>query len=244
MEALPGKTVLVTGGGARLGRAVSLACADAGLRVAVHFKASETGARATASEIRAGGGRAEVFFADLRMPEGAAHLTAAVSAWSPPDYVVCCHGGYTENALSSFTVSELADEVALTFASHLFVSRAWYRIGGRGAAVHLVDARTTDYDRKHAAYHLAKRALAASVRASAVELAPRVRVNGVSPGLVLPPEQTDERFLASAANAALLGRIGSPAAVTRAVLFLLTSDFITGQVIYVDGGRNLKGSVY
>jgi NAD(P)-dependent dehydrogenase (short-subunit alcohol dehydrogenase family) len=78
----------------------------------------------------------------------------------------------------------------------------------------------------------------------AVELAPAIRVNAVAPGLVLPPEGKDEAYLAGLAHSNLLHTHGSAAGVREAVLFLLRSGFVTGQVIYVDGGRNLRGNLY
>jgi NAD(P)-dependent dehydrogenase (short-subunit alcohol dehydrogenase family) len=78
----------------------------------------------------------------------------------------------------------------------------------------------------------------------ALELAPQVRVNGVAPGLILPPAGKDESYLQRLAHTNALQRYGGPEDIVRAVMFLLDSPFVTGQVVYVDGGRHLRGCVY
>jgi len=78
----------------------------------------------------------------------------------------------------------------------------------------------------------------------ALEFAPSIRVNAVAPGLILPPPGEDESYLQKMAAGVPLRRMGSVEEITAAVLFLLRSDFITGQVIFVDGGFHMKGSVY
>ncbi|HNR34300.1 MAG TPA: SDR family oxidoreductase, partial [Candidatus Hydrogenedentes bacterium] len=113
-----------------------------------------------------------------------------------------------------------------------------------GGIVNLLDARIADYDREHASYHLSKRLLFTLTRMMAVEFAPCVRVNGIAPGLILPPEGKDESYLAQLAATNPLNRYGSPDDVAEAVLYLLRSDFVTGQVIFVDGGRHMRGGMY
>ena len=116
--------------------------------------------------------------------------------------------------------------------------------GRDGAVVNLLDARVGDYDRQHAAYHLSKRLLAALTRRMAIEFAPRLRVNAVAPGLILPPDGEDEGHFDRLASTNPLQRRGCPEAVAEAVLFLLRSDFVTGQVLFVDGGRHLRGNLH
>lgn len=245
METVHGKTVLVTGGATRLGRAVSIACGQARMNTAVHFHQAAKAADDTVSQIRTAGGIAASFDADLTIADNAEALLDKVSAeFGLPEYLVCCQAGYSETTLCGVGLKELLEEAALTGLSPLFLSRAWFRMGGGGAVVHLLDSRITDNDRNHAAYHLAKRMLHSIVRTLALEFAPRARVNAVAPGMVLPPDGADPKLLQKAAAATLLRRTGSPADIARTVLFLLESDFMTGQIIFVDGGRNLLGSVY
>jgi pteridine reductase len=101
-----------------------------------------------------------------------------------------------------------------------------------------------EYDRAHAAYHVSKRLLADFTRMTALEFAPAVRVNAVAPGLVLAPEGEGAGYFAGRVKDVPLGRHGEPGDVARAVVFLLASPFVTGEVLFVDGGQRLKGDMY
>ncbi|MCH7709078.1 MAG: SDR family oxidoreductase [Myxococcales bacterium] len=107
-----------------------------------------------------------------------------------------------------------------------------------------MDTRITDYDKSHVSYHLSKRMLFSMTRMMALEFAPKVRVNAIAPGLILPPEGKDETYLQDLARSNPLLAYGGPGDVVEAVLFLLQGRFVTGQVLYVDGGRHLLGGVY
>ena len=110
--------------------------------------------------------------------------------------------------------------------------------------MNLLDARVTAYDRQHASYHVSKRVLLTLTRMLAMELAPRIAVNAVAPGLILPPKGQDESYLQKLLDSNPLHRHGDPSDVTDAILFLVTSRFITGQILYVDGGYHMKGHLY
>jgi NAD(P)-dependent dehydrogenase (short-subunit alcohol dehydrogenase family) len=113
-----------------------------------------------------------------------------------------------------------------------------------GDIINILDTRILECDNEHAAYHLSKRSLFVLTRMLAKELAPEIRVNGVAPGLVLPPPGKDETYLKERAHSLPLKCHGSVQDVSDAVLYLLRSPFVTGQVIYIDGGKHLRGSSY
>jgi NAD(P)-dependent dehydrogenase (short-subunit alcohol dehydrogenase family) len=110
--------------------------------------------------------------------------------------------------------------------------------------VNLLDSRALGRMRAHFSYQASKRLLGDFTRLLALELAPAVRVNAVAPGMILPPEGLEEGRRARLAATNLLGRWGRPEDVVRAVLFLATSPFITGQVLYVDGGGAVKECLF
>jgi NAD(P)-dependent dehydrogenase (short-subunit alcohol dehydrogenase family) len=113
-----------------------------------------------------------------------------------------------------------------------------------GHIVNLLDSRVQDYDKLHVPYHLSKRSLLALTRMLAIELAPRVAVNAVAPGLILAPAGHGQEYMENLAHTNPMNRYGNPQDIVEAVLFLVQSEFITGQVIYVDGGRHMKGHMY
>ena len=161
------------------------------------------------------------------------------------DILVNNASAYPTDTVMDFSPEALLDSVRLHAAAPLVLARAMAARKPEAAdVVNLLDSRMEDYDRQHASYHLGKRMLWTLTRMLALELAPAIKVNAVAPGLILPPEGKDETYLASLAHTNPLGRVGSLAEIVAAVRLLVESDFITGQVIYVDGGRHMKGCVY
>ncbi len=110
-----------------------------------------------------------------------------------------------------------------------------------GHIINMLDTRLKGSDPAHAAYNISKHILALLTRLTAIDLAPGVAVNAVAPGLVLAAAGSDEADLTRLCKDLPLKKVGSEADVTGAILYLLRSGFVTGQVIYVDGGRHLRG---
>jgi len=129
-------------------------------------------------------------------------------------------------------------------AAPLILSRRLAKQGRPGHIINILDTRVTSYDKAHAAYHLSKRTLLTLTRMLALELAPAIAVNAIAPGLILPPKGQGEAYLQRLAYTNPMDRYGNPKDVTDVLLFLLRTRFITGQVIYVDGGFHMKGHLY
>lgn len=242
---LGGRTALVTGAGKRIGRAVALALADEGAGVVVHYGRSREEAEQTAAAIREKGVEAWTLQADLSDPAEAEGLLArAVEAAGPIDLLVNGASIFPTSHLVTFSVEELSRSVQINAMAPLQIGRAFAAQGREGAIVSFLDTRMMDYDAEHAAYHVSKRMLFTLTRMMAREFAPAVRVNAVAPGLILPSDDKPEDFFERFADSNLLERVGTVEGVVDAVLFLLRADFVTGEVLFVDGGRRLRGSMY
>jgi len=245
MEQLQGRTALITGAAQRIGRAVATVLAREGVNVVIHYRTSTEQAEATASELRGVGVNAWTLAADLADPNEAANLLRrAEEEAGPVDLVVNNASIFPESTLTTLSPDDVHANVAVNALSPFVIARSLHDTGRAGAVVNLLDCMVADYDSKHVAYHLSKRMLYSFTRMMAVEFAPRVRVNGVAPGPTLPPAGKDESYLAGLASSNPLNRYGTPEDVAAAILFLLKSTFITGQVIFVDGGRSLRGAMY
>lgn len=242
---LAGKTVLVTGAARRLGRAVALALANQRARVVIHYNSSPRDAEETARAVRRRHAKAWTVRADLADPAQAAVLVSdAIAAAGPIDCLINNASIFTPSRLTAFTLDDLAANIQVNAVAPLLLARSFVAQHRPGAIVNFLDARIADYDREHAAYHLSKRMLYSLTKMMALEFAPLVRVNAVAPGVILPPPGKGAAYLRKLAPTNPLRRVGTPEGVADAVLFLLRSEFVTGQVIYVDGGRHLKGCVY
>lgn len=238
-------TALVTGAAKRLGRAIALGMAGRGADIVVHYKRSADEANRLADEIRSLGRSAWIVQADLDNPHAAEGLFAkALAQAGPIDILINNASAFPADTLAETTPEAIGSSVNLHAVSPLLLARALAGQGRGGQVVNLLDCRIADYDRLHVSYHLGKRMLFDLTRMLAMELAPAVRVNAVAPGLILPPDGEDESYLDRLAHTNPLNRHGSKDDIVRAVIFLLESPFITGQVIYVDGGRHMKGNVY
>jgi NAD(P)-dependent dehydrogenase (short-subunit alcohol dehydrogenase family) len=242
---LKGKTALVTGGAKRVGRATALALAAEKVDVVVHYHESVEEAESLVEEIRAAGTKARSLGCDLSVEgEASALFERAVDTAGPIDILINNASIFPVGGLTDVDAAALELNMQIHALSPLALARALAAQGRPAHIVNFLDTKVLEYDRDHVAYHLSKRVLSALTRILAMELAPAVAVNAVAPGLILPPPGKDQKYLEEMASTNPLQRHGSPRDLTDAVLFLLRSRFITGQLIFVDGGRHMKGRFY
>lgn len=241
--ALAGRAALVTGAGVRVGKAIALALAGAGADVAVHYNSSSAAAEQVCLEIRALGRRAIAIAGDLARPETAVAVVAAArEGLGRLDVLVPSASNFRRAALEE-TTPEIWD-AAMNLnvrAGFLLARAAAAELRSRqGRIVFISDALATRMVPGYVAHSVSKAAVEGLVRALAVELAPDVSVNGVSPGTVLVPEGTPPEDAARWARAVPARRNGSPDDVARTVVFLCSGPaYITGQILAVDGGKSV-----
>jgi NAD(P)-dependent dehydrogenase (short-subunit alcohol dehydrogenase family) len=237
------KTVLVTGGAKRLGRAIVLDLARHGWNVALHYHSSEKEARATAADAATAGVKVALLKADLAREADTAGLVAAA-------------------------VKELGPLTALVNSASLFENDDWYSVSreswdrhmetnlrapfvlaqafahqvprdGAGAIVNIIDQRVLKPTPQFLSYSLSKAGLHWLTVTLAQALAPRVRVNAVGPGPTIINARQSQADFARQREATILGRGAEPQDVCEAVRYLLEAPATTGQMIAVDGGQHL-----
>lgn len=146
--------------------------------------------------------------------------------------------------MEAMALGDLFTNIRINAWAPFLMTRAlWTRLRGSGeraSVVNLLDTRLVGTDLAHAPYHLSKALLAEITTMTALEFGPELQVNGVAPGAVLPPEEMDESYLESLTGELPLKRRGHPSDITGATLYLLGAPFVTGQVIFVDGGRHIR----
>jgi pteridine reductase len=241
---LRGRTALVTGAGRRLGQAMARALAGRGMAVAIHHHASSTGAGALRDEIRAAGGRAACFAADLTDAMAAAELPRRVVAELGGLDVLINSAAVMHRVEFEDTTPELYDATLnLNLRAVFFCTQgaAPALRAARGKVVNLADLGGLEPWPGFAAHSVSKAGVVMLTRVLARALAPEVTVNAIAPGAVLVPESYDAAERERLARTTPLGRLGSPDDVVAALLYLLEGgDYVTGEVLVVDGGRLLR----
>jgi pteridine reductase len=240
---LEGRAALVTGAGRRLGRAIAVALGARGMHVGVHYGSAAAGARETAAEIERSGGRAVCLPADLRDPTAPGALVdAAVSALGRLDVLVNSAAVMVRTPIGQVTPAAWDGMFAVNLRAPFFASQAAapHLARSQGAIVNLADLAAFETWPGYVPHGISKAGVVQMTRALARALAPDVRVNAVAPGTVLLPESWPAEAAERLASSTPLRRLGSPEDVTRTVLFLLDSDYMTGQTILVDGGRHVR----
>jgi pteridine reductase len=238
---LRGKSALVTGAAKRIGAAISRALAREGVNVVVHYSGSSDAAERLRDEIAALGVRSWLIQADFEEPQGYETLIErSIATAGGLDILVNNAAIFPLDSLATVTFEDLVRNMQVNAWAPFVLSRDFARVVGRGKIVNLVDSRTHDFDWTHVAYILSKHVLDVLTRVTALKYAPDITVNGVAPGLILPPPGKDESYLDRLTDTVPLKRHGSPQDIAEAVLYLLKSDFVTGETIAVDGGRHLK----
>jgi pteridine reductase len=243
---LTDRVALVTGGGVRVGRAISLELAAAGARVAVHYHASVAGAEAVAAEIRQAGGEAELFRLDLgRTAELPALIEQVTRTFGRLDVLVNNAAIFPRTPFTEVTAAEWDEVMALNLKAPFFLAQAAavsMRAHGGGKIVNLADIAAERPWPAYLPYGLSKAAIVAMTRGLARALAPEIQVNAVAPGTVLFPEGMPEEERERLLKPVPLKREGTAEDVARTIRFLIEgSDYITGVVLPVDGGRSVVG---
>jgi pteridine reductase len=242
---LEGKTALITGAARRLGRAMAMALAQNAVNVVIHYRRSSDEATALLTEIEGLGVKGWLVQADLADPREAERLfDQVVTQAGPIDILINNASSWPQETLWEVSDESLQEAMRVHTLAPLVLSRGLAKQNRPGHILNILDTRVTSYDKGHATYHLSKRSLLTLTRMLALELAPAVAVNAIAPGLILPPEGQDETYLQRLAYTNPLNRHGDPEDVTEAVLFLLSSRFVTGQILYIDGGYHMKGHLY
>ncbi len=236
-------TALVTGGGARIGRALALDLGRRGWAVAVHQRAEGGPAREVAEEIVAGGGRAVALTADLSDEARArAMIAEAAAALGPLTCLVNNAAVFENDAAATATMATWDRHMAVNLRAPFVLIQefaAQLPEGGAGNVVNILDQRVWNLTPHFTSYTVSKSALWTLTRSLALALAPRIRVNAIGPGPTLPSaRQSEDQFSAQVA-ATPLGRGTTPEEICQALRFILAAPALTGQMIALDGGQHL-----
>lgn len=234
---------LVTGGARRIGRALVLACADAGYDVAIHVRTVDDDAEAAAADVRARGRKASLHACDLRREAETAPLVGNAEAeLGPITLLVNCASVFEDDAFATMNRASWDAHLETNLRAPLVLAQAFARrvpADRLGLIVNILDQRVFRPGPEFFSYSLSKSALWAATQMLAKDLAPRIRVNGIGPGPTLPSIHQDGSDFEDEVATTLLKRSVAPAEIGQALRYLIDARSVTGQMIAVDAGQHL-----
>ncbi len=239
------KVALVTGASRRIGAEIVRHLHQSGYRIVLHFNRSVGEAEALAADLNdVRAGSVKTLQADLGGSVAMADFVGrAAGFWGRLDALVNNASSFYPTPIGEVTEAQWDELMGSNLKAPFFLAQAAAEplAHHQGAIVNVVDIYAERPLKSYPVYSIAKAGLAALTRSLAVELAPNVRVNGVSPGAILWPEPSQEDTQSDLLARVPLARCGSPDDIARAVGFLLQeAPYVTGQVLTVDGGRTLS----
>ena len=238
-DSLNGKTILITGAARRVGKILALACARAGADVVIHYGHSEAEAKEVRDQIVGLGGRAWTFKADLSDSSQAANLIPLINKSTPLHGLVNSAAIFGPLSLENTSMEDWQKHMTINLTAPFLLSQAFAKQASEGARiVNILDWRALRPGADHFPYTISKAALAAMTKSLAVALSPKIIINGLALGAILPP--SDGKAKADIIKNVPVGRWAEEDEIEQAFLFLLTCPtYITGEIIHLDGGRHL-----
>jgi 3-oxoacyl-[acyl-carrier protein] reductase/pteridine reductase len=237
-----GKTALVTGGAVRVGKAITMALAQAGANVVINYHRSANEAEETCQEARLLGVEAMAVQADIgRLQDVERMVSAAAKRFGSIDILVNSASLWRQTPfpMPDYQDWHLVTNILINGSLYCANNVAPYMLAkGEGVIVNIIDLAAFEPWPNFIAHSVGKAGLLALSKQLALELAPAVRVNAVAPGPVLPPPDYSKERIARTAQNTLLNRWGEAEDVAEAVLYFVRANYVTGDVLLIDGGEH------
>ncbi len=240
MNTLNGKTILITGAARRIGRLFALACARAGADIIIHHNHSDEEAQQVKDEIESSGRNAHILASDFGTPDSVSRLISLANDISPLYALVNNAAIFEPLSFNNTTLEDWNRHLNINLTAPFLLSQEFARHTDEGRIINILDWRALRPAADHFPYTISKAALAAMTKSLAAALAPRITVNGLALGAILPPSDGNLSASEKIIESVPAHRWSEAGEVEDALLFLLTGPaYITGEIIHVDGGRHL-----
>lgn len=237
------EAVLVTGSAIRLGRAIALDFAKRGYDIALHYNSSEEKARQTLEEIKTFGVECKTFKFDLsNTRELEKNINEVFETFPNLTVLVNSASGYIHGEIKETKIEDYESLFDINLKAPFFLTKFFAQKCRKGNIINIIDNKISYNQNSYSAYLLTKKSLYELTKLSALEFAPNIRVNGVSPGVILPASIRTEEYINYRINGIPLKMKGNEKNITNAIFSLIDNNFITGQIITVDGGEGLMNT--
>lgn len=235
------KAALITGGAKRIGKALALDLAIKGYDIAIHYNSSEIEAEKTKNEIKKFGTTCKSFKCDLENTNDVLELVSEVKKSFPNLYILVNNASIFDNiGFMEVTPDFFDKDFGVNFKAPFFLSQSFAKNIDEGLIINFLDTRINRTTTEHFVYNLSKKCLYHFTRMAAKELAPRIRVNGICPGPILPPPGESKEYLEEIVEKVPMKKTGDTSYIVNAFNYLLENDFTTGECLFVDGGKHLN----
>lgn len=240
---------VITGGARRIGAQLVRQLYARGFRIVLHYRTSKADAQTLINELSAiENTDIALVQADLCHVDAATRISEfALQAFGRVDVLINNASAFYPTPVGEITEHDWQQLLGSNVQGPLFLTQALAPAlkQHNGCIINLTDIHIQRPLPGHSVYCLAKSALASLTQSLAQELAPYVRVNAISPGAILWPDRAlSEEQKAAMLTSIPLGRLGTPDAIAQAMLFLIDADYITGQILNIDGGRSISSNAY
>ena len=240
---IEGKVALVTGAAKRVGRSIALALAERGAELVIHYRDSEREAQAVVALAKRAGGKPVAVRADLSIPgETTRIVETATQAFGRIEILVNSAAIFYRTPFEKLTGEDWDRFLNVNLRAPFLLCRQVGEImlrQGQGKIINLADIAGMKAWAEYIPYSVSKAGMISLTQGLAKALAPSVQVNAIAPGAILLPEGTTAEEREQAIRRVPLKRLGSPEDIARAAVYLIENDFITGEVLTLDGGQHL-----
>ncbi|MCZ2223345.1 MAG: SDR family oxidoreductase [Chitinophagales bacterium] len=234
------KFALVTGSSDRIGKAIALELAKQGYNLLLHYNNSQQKAEQVKIEVENFQVKVQLLHINFLEENNFDDILQNLKNENIQlEVLVNCASDFRPSGYSDKGSELLQKELRINFEKAYLLTKAFANNFESGLIVNFLDTKVEKNFTKHLDYILSKKLLKEFTKLSAVHLAPNFRVNAIAPGLILPPKDKDESYLLNLAKNIPLKTIGNLEEILKAFRFLLESKFVTGQILYIDGGEHL-----
>lgn len=231
---------LITGAAKRIGKEISLFLSSYGYKVIIHYHQSKRDAQSLERQIKKNGQQCSIIQGDLTNEKQAAQLIGkAVQQYPDLNLLINNASTFKPSSFKASSPDTLYENLKVHLIAPYILMQQLNKVCRKGNIINILDTHITDNKTKHFDYLLTKKALFNLTQMAAVELSPNIRVNAVAPGLILPPVHKKDSYLNQRAKGIPMRKKGDPSGITQSIQFILENAFVTGQILFNDGGEHL-----